>query len=416
MALLCLAPGLAAAGSLKLTVVSAKIDAAKIGKPGAPRSGAHLSDLACLSLPGLRELPGACGSGAQPASSYPIDALVRVELGDQVIRTYPVPGTLTPRWDYSAIIDRSKLDTGDFANIVLYDYDATGTEKKLGDKLIKSRDLLKPGPHVISGVGPATITLRTDALSDSLPPRRYAFRVPADQQMADLARNAKTEGPGYLVIPVSEGESVDITASGKVQPNAKKYPERVAGPAGIPTITTKIQFNQPGFRGCPGCDHAALIAHIGTAGFVIGPKKQFTADHSGLLVLAINDLKVSDNAGGFDVQVTVTVPTTAAATKKKNSAADHAPAGMDARVVQQTIDAHGDELDACVLKEANPTGEVTLAFTISADGTPLGVIVEKSSPNLKGAGECMRQKALQWKFPPPRGVVSARYPLSFSPG
>jgi hypothetical protein len=35
---------------------------------------------------------------------------------------------------------------------------------------------------------------------------------------------------------------------------------------------------------------------------------------------------------------------------------------------------------------------------------------------LKKAGDCMRQKALKWRFPPPHGVVTARYPISYSPG
>jgi TonB family protein len=116
------------------------------------------------------------------------------------------------------------------------------------------------------------------------------------------------------------------------------------------------------------------------------------------------------------VKVEVSLPAAAAATNKKGSAADAAPAGMSARVVQQTVDAHGAELDACAANEKNPYGEVVLQFSISADGTPLGVIVEKASPNLKTAGECMRQKALKWRFPPPRGVVTARYPVSFSAG
>jgi outer membrane biosynthesis protein TonB len=55
-----------------------------------------------------------------------------------------------------------------------------------------------------------------------------------------------------------------------------------------------------------------------------------------------------------------------------------------------------------------------LAFSISADGSLLGVIVEKSSPNLKKDGECMRLKALKWRFPPPHGIVTARYPISYS--
>jgi hypothetical protein len=412
-------PRSAFAGNLRLTVVSAKIDGKKVAGSGSPMSTASLSDLACLSLPGLREVAGLCG-GQDKGNRAPIDPFVRLEIGDRVIRTYPVPGTLTPKWEYGAVVDKAFLDGASSATVILYDLDASGDERKLGEAHLTAKDLTKPGPRTVK-VGPADVQLRVEAVADGAAPRKYAFRVPADQQMADLARNAKTSGPGYVVIPVAEGEMVEVSASGKVQPSAKKHPDRVAGPNGIPTIQTKIQFNQPGFRGCPGCDHAALIGQIGTKGMVIGEHKQFTVDSSGLLVLAINDLKVSDNAGGFDVQVTVSVPPSSgggarAMGKQKGSADDHSPSGLDPRVVQQIVDAHGEELDACAAAEANPYGDVVLAFSISADGSLLGVIVEKASPNLKKAGECMRAKALKWRFPPPHGIVSARYPISYSPG
>jgi hypothetical protein len=413
------------ASNIRLTIVSAKIDGSKIAKHDHPTSNAHLSDLACLSLPGLRAIPSLCGSNGEPTGAVkngaPVDAMVRIEIGEHVIRTYAMPGTLTPRWDYGVVLDRAFLDNGEFANFIVYDFDGPGAEKKLGDKLVKNRELLKPGLHTLKGVGAAELTYKVEALPDGATARSYKFRVPADQQMADLARNAKTEGAGYVVIPVAEGELVDVTASGQIQPNAKKHPERVAGPNGIPTIQTKIQFNQPGFRGCAGCDHAALIGQIGSKGLVIGAKKQFAVENAGLLVLAINDLKTSDNAGGFDVQVTVSMPGASASgprapSTKKGSAGDSGPAGIDPRLVQQIVDSHGAELDACVANEANPFGEVILQFAISADGSLLGVTVEKASQNLKSAGDCMRKKALAWRFPPPRGVVTARYPVSFSPG
>jgi hypothetical protein len=407
---LVLTASLAHAGNLRVTVVSAKIDSKKV-KAGTPMSTSSLSDLACLSLPGLRELAGLCG-GQDKGDRPPIDAVVRLEIGDRVIRTYPVPGTWTPKWEYGAVVDKNVIAGADNVAVILYDLDADGSEHKLGDAFVPAKDLTKAGTRNIK-VGPADVTLKIEPV-DSLAPRKYSFRVPADQQMADLAKNAKTSGPGYVVIPVAEGETVEVKASGKVQPSAKKHPNIVAGPNGIPTIATKIQWNQPGFRGCPGCDHAALIGQIGMKGMVIGEHKQFTADTSGYLVLAINDLKVSDNAGGYDVQVSVSDPASSTTMKQKGSAEDKAPSGLDPRVVQQTVDSHGDELDACVASEPNPYGEVILGFSISADGSLLGAIVEKASPNLKKAGECMRLKALKWRFPPPHGIVTARYPISYS--
>jgi hypothetical protein len=421
LALFALAASPARAANVRLTIVSAKIDGSKLPK-GMARSTAHLSDLACLSLPGLRAVEGACGKGSLPSTASPLDSLVRVEIGDHVIRTYPIPSTLTPEWSYGVILSDSFLRGNGSALFALYDYEPNGTEKKLGDALVKLADVARPGTKTVK-LGTHTLTYKVETVKEAAP-RSYSFRVPADKQMADLARAAKVAASSssgeYVVIPVAEGESIEVTATGKVQPNVKKHPDRVAGPDGIPTIQTKIQFNQPGFRGCPGCDHAALIGQIGSHGFVVGSKRSIKVENAGLLVLAINDLKTEDNAGGFDVKVTVSMPadteSAAAPMKKKGSAADRAGSGIDPRVVQQIVDAHGAELDQCVINEANPNGEVVLQFSISADGSLLGVIVEKASPNLKAAGECMRKKALAWKFPPPRGVVTARYPLSFQAG
>jgi hypothetical protein len=410
------APGLAhAAGDVRLTIVSGKLDLAKAG-PGEHMSTGGLSDLACLSLPGLREMSGVCG-GAAAASDLPkIDPFVRVEIGNRVVRTYPVPGSAAPKWDYSVILDRAALDTDDFADFILYDYDGPGQERKLGHALVKCRDLMKAGQKTVKA-GPGQLVYKTEVVDDKAT-RSFAFKVPSDQQMADLAKHAKTSGDGYIVIPIAEGEQIEVSATGKVQPSSKKHPDIVSGPNGIPTKATKIQWNQPGFRGCPGCDHAALIAQLGTSAFVVGEHKTLTADRSGLLVLGINDLKVSDNAGAYEVKVKVTLPAASArlAGNTKGSAGDSGPAGLDPRVVQQLVDGHGAELDACAANEANPYGEIVLQFSISADGSLLGVVVEKASPNLKAAGECMRKKALGWKFPPPHGVVTARYPISYSPG
>ncbi len=411
--------GIASANNVRLTIVSAKIDAAKIAK-GPARSGGYLSDLACLSTPGLREQPGLCNHATPPAGSVAVDSLIRVEIGDHVVRTYPIPGTLTPHWEYGVILDGDFLAKSPAAVFSLVDFGGDGNDKELAKTSVKVKELIKPGERTIK-LGTHEVTYKIEALTNAAP-RTYSFRVPADKQMADLAKTAKiatTSSSGeYVVIPVAEGESVSVSATGKVQPNAKKHPDRIAGPEGIPTITTKIQFNQPGFRGCAGCDHAALIGQIGSAGIVLGKQKSFKAETSGLFILAINDLKVEDNAGAFDVTVTVSLPEVTPAVeppaKKKGGKSDAVGRSLDPRVLEQVIDSHGAELDACVAKEPNPYGALTLLFSISADGSLLGVVVENAAPNLKNAGECMRKKALAWKFPPPRGVLTARYPLSFN--
>jgi hypothetical protein len=408
-----LAASPARAHNVRFTIVSAKLAGARLPS-GMVRGTSYHSDLQCLALPGLRALGDFCERGELPQGASPVDSLVRVEIKDSVIRTYPIPASLTPAWGYAAILDTDFLQGSDRARFVLLDYEPDGSEKQLGDALVPLADLRKAGTRTIK-VGAHQLTYKIETLKDDAKPRLASFRVPGDRQITDLARSPSD---GYSVIPLAEGEIVEVTASGKVQPNAKKHPERVAGPDGIPTIQSKIQFNQPGFRGCDGCNHAALIAQVGTARMVIGSKKKFTVEKSGLLILGVNDVKVEDNAGGFDVTVTISLPevtpAAVAPATKKGSAADAPGAAIDSRVVEKIVDAHGSELDACAANEPNPYGEVVLSFVIAADGSLVGVNVDKASPNLKAAADCMRKKALAWKFPPPRGVVTVRYPLSFS--
>lgn len=417
----------AQARNLRLTLVGARLDPARVAAGGYTRSTAPLSDLSCLALPVLRSIAGACGGrslASMGGPQRPVDPFLRLEIGDRVIRTYPVPGSLTPRWDYQVILDEEFLKRSAAATLALYDYlgPEPGKERRLGAARLPLKDLLRPGLHKLPDLGGAEVSYQVERLDPQAAPRRYAFRIPATQEMAELARQAgigSGGGSGYVLIPVAEGEVVEVTATGQVRPNAKKHPERVAGPDGIPTIQTKIQYNEPGFRECPGCNHAALIAQVGIGRLVIGRHKVFTSAHSGYLVLGINDLKASDNDGGFDVQVTVSVPAPTHSmfmpSRRRGGREDAGPAAIDPRVVQQTVDSHGEEMDACVSSERDPYGEVVLIFSISSDGSPLGVLVERCSPNLQRAGECMRRKALRWRFPAPRAAVTARYLISFTP-
>ncbi len=418
---LCGAAGSAAAdGQLKLTIVSAKLDAKKMAATG-HMSTASLSDLDCLALPGLRATADRCG-GAQAAADdatgkNELDPVIRIELGDRVIRTYPVPDSATPRYDYASIIDRSLLEGGNFALFQVIDYKGVHDENVLAKKLVPGKSLLAPGTRTVA-IGAATVTYRIETVASEAT-RTYHYRVAGDQQMADLAKNAKisdkSSDGNYVAIPIAEGETIAVAATGQVRPSAKKHPNITAGPDGIPTITTKIQYNQPGFR-APGNNHAALIGQLGPDSFMVGAHKTINAKTSGLFLLGVNDLKVSDNDGGFDVTVTVTTPLGdgGGGGVKKGGAGDVGPSGLDARVVEQVVDSHNADLEKCVEGVANPNGSLVLAFSISADGSPLGVIVQDASPNLKAAGDCMRKKALAWHFPPPHGVVTARYPLSFS--
>ena len=419
--LLTLSATAAEAGNLKIVLVSAVVNPKKLKVAGPPRNDVPYSDLACLALPGLRSIADSCGvhmaddgvtmvPNKPLPEKAPIDPLLRLEIDDHVIRTYPVPSTLKPQWEYGALVDEALLAGGGTATLILNDFVSAGHEEELGRAKVPFNDLLKPGKHT-ANVGPAVVTYTVEKLAENAS-RHYHYSVPADKQIADLAREAGTtqKGDSYVAVPVAEGEVVEVRAQGTVQPNVKKHPDRTAGPNGIATISTKIQFNQPGFR--DGQNHAALIGQLGTKSMMIGERRKMTADTAGFLILAINDLKTADNAGAFDVEVDIYAPEPSSPPpmKKRGSAADSGPAGLDPRVVQQIIDSHTNDLLSCATAGPNGSGDIVLQFMIAADGQGV-VSVADASPNLKDTASCMAQKAGGWKFPPPRGAAVVRYPL-----
>lgn len=90
------------------------------------------------------------------------------------------------------------------------------------------------------------------------------------------------------------------------------------------------------------------------------------------------------------------------------------PPGMDPRVLQMAIDAHGAEMEECVMAAADPTGKIKWLFAIASDGQALGVTVQEASANLKQAAECIAKKANGWKYPPSGSVCALTYSANFS--
>ena len=117
------AGGTALAGNLRITLNGAQINAKKLKAAGEARTNVPYSDLACLALPGLRGIADSCGVQVAEdgvtlvptkplPEKAPIDPLLRLELDDKVIRTYPIPSTLKPSWEYAAIVDENLLSSG----------------------------------------------------------------------------------------------------------------------------------------------------------------------------------------------------------------------------------------------------------------------------------------------------------------
>ena len=114
--------------------------------------------------------------------------------------------------------------------------------------------------------------------------------IPADRAWTDTGMEV---GVGDVVTVRSSGEIVHDTAL----PNP-------VGPDG--DVESEL-------RQCNvivDVNHAALIGRVGDEGvpFLVGASSQFTADHSGILYLGINDVGVQNNTGSFTSVITITPP------------------------------------------------------------------------------------------------------------
>lgn len=102
-------------------------------------------------------------------------------------------------------------------------------------------------------------------------------------------------------VDVAVGDRVAITAKGFV---THATPGTPVDPDGDPNEGLHV-FN---IAGLPDASHGALIGRIGEEGepFLLGISNQFVSDTEGQLWLGINDIDVTNNGGGFNVDVAVT--------------------------------------------------------------------------------------------------------------
>jgi hypothetical protein len=152
-------------------------------------------------------------------------------------------------------------------------------------------------------------------ISLALSPVARAFDLPSPAG-ADLYakagaltwRNDKSSASGPIPgtsdgtitgILLSAGDRVTITASGIVN----------TLPPGTGNEATPNGNPFPCVAGCeiPSAHFGALIGRIGATGpwFLVGANRIFTADRSGILILAVNDTIHNDNTGSFSVTVNV---------------------------------------------------------------------------------------------------------------
>lgn len=244
---------------------------------------------------GYPELGVAVGSSlvadAEPEAPAPF---VVVKIGGDTYRTSPIGQTLAPRWEQPiAIPDRYPPGT----KVLIQVLDAID-ESVLGQRETTIGALLEPGAHTLTNVGEVA-SLDYEARPRT---RRTAahYRVHVDAR-ASLASLARGRDGDWTPIPVWNGDRIAIRASGEVCPSR-------------PTPCFSADGAEPGrwhsysYPDFAEARHAALVGILPEQPVVIGTSASIVAAQAGRLILFVNDTDVGNNAGGFDVEVTVTPP------------------------------------------------------------------------------------------------------------
>jgi hypothetical protein len=410
----------ALASPVKITLVDAEVAAVqKNGKPWdepAKEVPSVLSRLVCAALPSLVSRAASCGAGGASSAAQPHthpDAFVRLTLGDRTIHSFPVPNSLTPNWSYSFLLDPATVKQP--AQLAVLDFDG-GAGEEIGTTTIAAAELTKPGTHTVKFGEVKRLTFTVAALPKVVPVTQE-IDVPSTVAMVDLATTpAHPAGTNWKAIPVAQGDLVEITAIGKVCPSDVQKAS-CTGPDGF--ADKWLKYNDPAFRTCDHCNHAALVAQLGLEAMAIGAHRRFVADTSGLLLLGVNDVKVAGNSGAYHVKVVINGEPAFAYGALDGERDDHAEmhepvsaASLNPALIGETIDKHDDEIAACAQNAS--AGTIVLSFAIAGDGSLIGVNVVKADKGLKPIADCVRSHALKWKFPRPQGTVTVSFPLSFS--
>jgi hypothetical protein len=377
-----------------------------------------MSRLVCAALPGLIARAASCGEGGAVSPSTPHtnpDPFVRVTLGDRVIQTAPFPNSLTPSWRYSFLLDAALLKKG--AHITVFDFDGNDASEEIGATDVAATELSRPGAHRLAFGSVRRLGYEVAVVDATQARRESAFDVPSTESMVDLALAGAAPATGaWHPIAISQGDLVEVSAVGQVCPSDVDR-KACVGPDGFPKRWLK--YNDPSFRTCDHCNHAALVAQLGLESMAIGAHRRFVADTSGMLLLGVNDVTLRGNRGIYHVTVVVNGEPAFAYggvdTTRDDDASQHAPVSAGAlspALLGATIDKHNDEIASCA--QSAPDGTIVLSFAIAGDGSLLGVNVVDAAPALKPIAECIRKVALAWRFPRPQGAMTMKFPLSFS--
>lgn len=228
-------------------------------------------------------------SGGDPLAPAPFIVL-KVE-GD-TYRIAPVGTTYAPNWTQPIAID-ARHRTGEEV-VVLQVRDAIDSSVIAQEELPLGQLLGGPGQTLTHIGGIATL----DIAVAPLPARElteFTVSVPSTKTLKELLT---TGAPGWIQIPVWNGDRVTVTAQGSVCPSS---PSECFGPAGAEPGRWQ-GYSYPEFADLP---HASLVALAPGQHFGVGAGHTMTMSESGHLFLFVNDTDVGNNSGTLDVRVLV---------------------------------------------------------------------------------------------------------------
>jgi len=301
--------------SYKVTIVAASISASRPnGQPWhtqEPGAGVKIvKSLATLSrVPLLPEVIDAFEQERRASASVSPSPLVEVHVGKLVLDSGPIRTTLSPRWNWSFALDPQEYADGDPITFVVRDADG---QEELGRYQTTVANLIEKG-NLQEGARPSVGLLQISAepMKEPRASHTYHFAVPANESMLSLVLRVRAgASPGWVPIPLLNGDSIRIEAKG----NVTIHPGILQGvPFSEPSDPDGLP---PSGRGrpnpipeCAELPHSALVAAFAGECKFIG--RRFEARNipqAGQLLLGVNDTDIGNDQDGFEVTVWVNPP------------------------------------------------------------------------------------------------------------
>jgi hypothetical protein len=228
--------------------------------------------------------------GGEPRAPAPF---IELRVGGEMYRVSPVGQTYAPDWRQAILVDASKR-TGD-EQVVVQILDAIDSAVIAQYTMTVAQFFSAPNGSLTNVEGVRSLDVAVAPFHQHRAIATYDVTVPSTLTLEALA---KTGAPGWQAIPVWNGDTIEITASGSVCPSK---PTPCFGPDGAEPGQW-ASYSYPQFRDVP---HASLVAAAPGVNVPIGISKSFRVDESGWILLFVNDQDVGNNDGSFQAHVVV---------------------------------------------------------------------------------------------------------------